>query len=91
MTNEMKLLQALCKALGFHVETIIDRQERKENKIEAMRYNRAYIKLDRRLQTTGPMGALDIDENGLYTSYLINPVISYKLTKMERSDGNEGS
>jgi len=83
MTNEMKLLQELCKALGFQVETIIDREERKETKLTAKRFQKGLVTPSeaRRLKRSWSGAMLDIDEDGMYTSYLIDPIISYKLTK----------
>jgi len=86
MTNEIKLLLALCKALGFEVETTLDYQERKENMQVAMKYNSAWPpqRTDRRiLASSGPHNQLDIDKDGLYTSLLIDPVVDYKLHKRE--------
>jgi len=90
MSEEMKLLKELCNALGFEVGTIIDRKERKEHGDNVMRYNKGigYPEQDRRL--LGGKGKhgdmLDIDEDGMYTSYLIKPVINYKLTKREENN-----
>lgn len=83
MTNEMKLLMALCDALGFEVETTLDYQERKENQHEAMRHNQGngFPETDRHLLHTN--GRLDIDEDGWYRSRLDNPEMDYKLTKKE--------
>lgn len=89
MTNEMKLLQELCKALGFKIETIIDRKERKECRAAAMQYNNPYQEFGRRIETKGATGMFDIDKNGMYTTYLINPVISYKLTRIEEGQVND--
>lgn len=76
----MKLIMALCDALGFKVEKTIDRQERKETKENAMRYNRGYGYItDRGLVTSGECEMLDIDEDGMYTSFLIDPIIEYKV------------
>lgn len=85
MSQEMKLLEALCDALGFDVEKTIDRQERKETEYDARKYNRGFgSSTDRALRTKqGQM--LDIDSDGMYTSYLINPIVSYKL---KRRDGS---
>jgi hypothetical protein len=87
MSKEMKLLMELCSALGFDVETIVDRKERKEHKNTAMRYNKGpgFPQQDRTLKLeAGDMGMiLDIDEDGMYTSYLKDPEISYKLTRKE--------
>ena len=88
MTNEMKLLQELCKALGFEIETVIDRKERKERKQTAMAYNSPYTKVDRRPKCGQGKygGGLDIDKDGVYTSYLIDPIITYKLTRTGEQD-----
>lgn len=91
MTNEMKLLQELCKALGFQIETTIDRKERKETAITAEWYNKGpgQLRQYRRLKSDEPHGMLDIDKDGMYTSYLIEPVISYKLTRIEEGNNND--
>lgn len=90
MTDEMKLLQELCKALGFQVERTINREERKETQERAMRYNRGLKSLleDRALKTSED-GGLDIDKDGMYISYLVNPIISYKLTKIDEENKND--
>jgi len=87
MTNEMKLLQALCEALGFEVETTLDYQERKESKEAAMKINTLPVggNPERVLATIGNGVMLDIDEGEIYTSLLINPIVDYKLHK--RNDG----
>ena len=86
MTNEMKLLHALCEALGFEVETTLDYMPRKEGKSSAMKHIRVMgPPTDRVLSSTGPFGKLDIDQDGEYTSLLISPVVDYKLHK--RTDG----
>ncbi len=86
MSEEMKLLRALCDALGFEVETNLDYKERKEAKENAMKYNRGIPLMDRRLKCSHansghPM--LDIDKNGMYTSILTEPEISYKVSAKE--------
>jgi len=81
MSNEMKLIMALCDALGFEVETTIDYQPRKENKQSAMNWNSGRQGLERVLATTGTGNMLDIDDNDEYTSLLTSPVIDYKLTQ----------
>ena len=80
MSEEMKLIESLCEALGFKVIKDIDRGERKETQENAMSYNRGYGYItERGLVTSGVDNMLDIDEDGMYTSYLINPIISYKV------------
>ena len=83
MSQEMKLLRALIDALGFEIETTIDRKEQKEptDSVFAM-YNRLVV-TERQLLRKGQ--ALDIDSDGLCTSYLVNPIIDYKLTKKEQA------
>lgn len=90
MTDEMKLLQELCKALGFEIETILDRDERKESKSNAREYNSGirYPAIQGRT-LSHTFGAYDIDEDGMYTSYLIKPIISYKLTKISEDNKDE--
>jgi len=80
MSDEMKLIKALCDALGFDVVVTTDRKERKETKEAAMQYNKGFgYSTERGLVTDGINNMLDIDEDGMYTSYLINPEISYEV------------
>jgi hypothetical protein len=82
MTNEMKLLYALCEALGFEVETTLDHAPRKESKAEAMVINQGtevYSGSPRALATQGAAGMLLIDEDGLYTSLLVEPIVDFRL------------
>ena len=72
MTQEMKLLYALCDALGFDVEVNLDYMERKESKESAMQYKQGRVGMDR---------VLAASENGDYTSLLVSPVVDYKLTR----------
>ena len=80
MTDEMKLLRALCEALGFEVTANCDYKERKEPESAAMRYNDGRIGHDRVLKSGGFTNKLLIDEEGNYTSALRVPEISYSLT-----------
>ena len=90
MSEEMKLLMAMCDALGFAVEVNRDYKEQKESKSNAMRHNTGAFEkgTDRNLvcepESGGPFcqGILLIDDDGLYTSRLIDPILSYKLTKI---------
>lgn len=79
MTDEMKLLMALCDALGFKVETLLDYKEMKVSKSEAMPYNMGYTNQIWTLDSNS--GELAIDEDGMYTRMLTNPEVSYKLTE----------
>ena len=79
MSEEMKLIRALCDALGFEVKTDLDYQERKETQNAAMRYNDGRQGHDRRLVVIGPHGMLDVDKDGMYTSVLKEPEISYRV------------
>ncbi len=82
MSKELKLITALCEALCFEVITKVDYQERKETKEAAMRYNRGGgITRNRELVCKDIHNALDIDADGMYTSVLINPIISYEVKK----------
>jgi len=81
MTQEMKLLHALCEALGFEVETTLDYMERREPAHTAIKdYNTGH-RVDRVLASEGPHNRLTIDTDGSYTSLLISPIVDYKLTK----------
>lgn len=83
MPDTHKLLMALCDALGFEVENIVDYQRMKETKASAMIHNGPQPS-HRTLLMSGSTGGLDIDEDGLYTSVLRQPVTDYKLTKKAR-------
>jgi len=83
MSQEMKLLTALCEALGFEIETTIDYQERKESQFIAMSHNTFGHPTGRQLKGRPDSNMCDIDSDGLYTSYLTDPIISYKLIKKE--------
>lgn len=88
MSNEMKLLLAMCKAMGLKVEAEYDREERKIRKEEAMRINSHIDYPELRglslKSREGGMGQamLDVDDEGMYTAFLDTPVVSYKVTKI---------
>jgi len=84
MSEEMKLLMALCDALGFEVERTLDSKERKEPAESAKIINTNYARTDRQLLSVN--GELVIDNNKMYTSYLREPETSYKLTKAMQFD-----
>jgi len=79
MTEEMKLLTALIDVLGFDVITDLDYQERKETLNSAMRYNDGRVDHNRSLASKGPFSELEIDKDGMYTSVLKQPEISYRV------------
>jgi len=81
MTNEMKLLHALCEALGFEVETTLDYKEVEIGYDEAMRINSTYYNSNRIL--VHDCGKFRIDSDGMYTSMLIDPIVDYKLEKRD--------
>jgi len=87
MTNEMKLLTALCEALGFEVEVNLDSSERKEFADSAMQYNTGCGFQGRRLKASGKDLKLDIDTDGYYTSYLIEPITTYALIPKHSKGG----
>jgi hypothetical protein len=83
-----KKLDALINALGFDVKVELDFKERKESPSNQMLFTAAHINYPhtkgRRL--AGSYGAaFDIDDEGNYTSMLIDPIASYTLIK--RSEG----
>jgi len=81
MTQEMKLLMAMCDAMGLEVTTIIDYQPRKETETGARHWNDGYSGRDRHLSATA--GRIDIDEDGMRTSLLKAPIVDYKVTSKE--------
>ena len=82
MSEEMKLIVALCSALGFKVERTVNYNERKETKETGIQYimDMVFRGSDRELKTDAS-GAYLIDEEGGYISRLKHPEISYKLIK----------
>lgn len=83
MTDEMKLIMALCNVLGFDIETKLDYQERRISKSFARAVNSRIYGNENELTLLcieGEGQLLDIDENGMYLARLTKPIISYKLT-----------
>lgn len=79
MTNEMKLIMALCDALGFDVEETPHYNYRLVLKEEADLFaDTGYID-DRRLTMVD--GRFLVNNKGMYQSELIKPEITYKLVK----------
>ncbi len=72
MSNEIKLLMALIDALGFEVETTIDREIRGQ---DPDRIHHEWLKQQGRRVVT--------DLHGECTSQLIEPIVSYKLSKSD--------
>lgn len=76
MSEEMKLLRALCDALGFDVVVTKDYMpitvDRETNKM-------FFSSPTRKFKTKGV--EFDINDDGLYTSILIDPIISYRLER----------
>ena len=89
MTEEMKLITALCESLGFKVEVEHDYDERKEPKRNISRYQSmmAHTHSDGR-ELKHICGTYVIDKNGEYTTKLIKPITTYKLTKKEQPKGD---
>ena len=82
VTNEMKLLTALCEALGFEVEIERDYQEAKITYNEFKLFNENIPGMER-LRVKSANGIYDIDESGMYTLMLKEPILSYKLVRRE--------
>ncbi len=72
MSNEMKLLTALCEALGFDVEENIDRQ-RHHRQLKPSAFVSNIWKL------SADNGAFIMDSDGMHKVELISPEITYKL------------
>ena len=82
MTDEMKLIMALCDALGFDVEVNCDYRERRISKSHAMQINQGFQNHELTLQTKEAY-LLDVDDNEMYLARLSNPIVSYRLAKKE--------
>ena len=78
MTDEMKLLRALCDALGFEVKTDADFMPMQVDIGEMRKHSGGRIE-NRQIESKG--GKWVIDDEGLYTSVLSEPLISYRLKR----------
>jgi hypothetical protein len=92
MSEEMKLLMALCDALGFAVEVERDYCERKVTGEQASKINGSidYPGLSGLglKSKPGEMGMLERDNQGMYTTLLVEPKTSYKLTPLTCNPGD---
>ena len=70
MTNEMKLLTALCDALGFEVEKTCVNQEA----------------LDRHTSQLERLLAMPLQEHAIYMPASVAPTYEYKLTKRDDAE-----
>ena len=78
MTNEMKLLMAMCDALGFEVETTRDFKEASTSLTPIDSFAPQYYRF-----STDNSGAYKKDKNDNYIISLNAPIVDYKLTKRE--------
>jgi len=84
MTNEMKLLTALCEALGFEVEVNFNYKRQKTSHVirhGGVRHQK------RRMVTETLSMKLAIDVNGQYETELIKPETTYKLIPKHSKGG----
>lgn len=79
MSEEMKLIEALCKALGFKVEREIDSDIRRIP-VGAAELGRSRIIMAK----PGFPLMKDVDENGMCKTMLVNPIVSYKVVPIEK-------
>lgn len=79
MSQEMKLLEALCDALGFEVERMLDYQEQKIPPHQHCSRNLGFGEKVSRASVTDGTGKYITDKNGFYTSRLITPIVDFKL------------
>ncbi len=84
MSEELKLITALCEAMGFDVERTEDYKVEKTDSLIIPFFN-TYQK--RRLVTKKLSTKYKIDNDGMYESELIKPEISYKL--IPRAENND--
>ena len=82
MSNEMELLKALCHALNFDIHTNRDYEERVSVKPPKSTYG---LEQDR-IAVSDNTGAYVRDEDGLYTTRLITPKITYQLSKTTKPE-----
>ena len=78
-SNEMRLLKALCEALGYKIVTTLDYQRKMEDENSALRFKGNSEFMGRRLVTENIGNRFYIDENGMYESELVNPIVTYEL------------
>ena len=84
MNNTDKLLRAFIEVSGYEIETVLDYKEVKMPQSEAMRHNTPWGAATTEYQLVSSKGCmLDIDEDGLYTARLREPIVDYKVTKKE--------
>jgi len=87
MTNEMKLLTELCRALGFTVEVTTDYKEQmiSQNKgheiMDIHRHSVDGYTSDCSVYIVSDGGTYKRGPNGEYYTRLAKPEITYKLTK----------
>ena len=81
MTEEMKLLYALCDALGFEVNVDIDRCERGEPAHRLQSFQRIRGVSNPRSLNVDGSGAYERDSDGNYRSRLKVPETSYRLER----------
>lgn len=77
----MKLLMALCDAMGFAVEVQSDFSEVKVDGATASQISMGYARDAVRVLKRAPSGEALQDAKGMYTSVLIEPIISFELIK----------
>lgn len=82
MDDTKNLLMALIDALGYEVEASFDYKKHKLSPDDAMRINSGR-ETKHILSSSGPHGALDIDEDGMYTAVLKVPEVNYTVTKKD--------
>ena len=82
MSDEMKLLQALCDALGFLVHVETDYKETREPHF----IHPEHQSLGKR-KFKSHCAQFIRDEEGGYISMLIDPIVTYKLIKKEDIKG----
>jgi len=83
MTDEMKLLVAMCDALGFEVEVDADYQRSTTNHVID---NGGVVHQYRRMITETLSTKFSKNREGLYMTELIKPLISYKLIPKTKDD-----
>lgn len=87
MTDEMKLLIAMCDAMGFKAERTVDHREKEVPEEEAVQILRLITSIGSRTEVRPNVmfimdaGKYRRGDNKSYFTQLVEPIIDYKLTK----------
>jgi hypothetical protein len=90
MSDEMKLLLAMCDAMDLTVEAVLDYKDRKATPEEFNLHQQSIPLMmvpPTWVYVTDGEGAYDRDEDGNYTARLYHPEQGFKVTKRTNKTG----